>query len=111
MSIHQPFPGIEKLLDAGLQGVIHTTSDGYCSWYEGACYFLEKMGVEHSFVPCTTEDYPTPAHRPANSILRNRVLDERGISVFSSWQEDVDSFVAGFRDKLLAEARTQLQDG
>lgn len=102
---------IEKLLDTSLQGAIHTTSDGYCSWYEGACYFLEKMGVEHSFVPCTTEDYPTPAQRPANSILRNRVLDGQGISLFRPWQEDVDSFVAGFRDELLAEARRQLQAG
>ena len=102
---------IRKLLDSSLKGVIHTTSDGYSSWYEGACYFLEKMGVEHAFVPCTTEEYPTPAHRPANSILGNGVLDSRGISLFRSWQEDVDSFVAGYRDALLAETRRQLQAG
>ena len=61
---------IEKLLDSDLSGVIHATSDGYSSWYEAACYFLDRMGVDHSFVPCTSDDYPTPAHRPANSILR-----------------------------------------
>ncbi len=100
---------IERLLDSELGGVIHTTSDGYSSWYEAACYFLEKMEVKHSFIPCSTEDYPTPAHRPANSILRNTVLDEQSLSVFSSWQEDVDRFVEEFREKLLAEARQTLE--
>ena len=99
---------IEKLLGSDLCGPIHTTSDGYSSWYEAACYFLDKMGVDHSFVPCTTEDYPTPAHRPANSILRNKVLDDNGVSVFTSWKNDVDRFTEAFRDQLLEEARAEL---
>ncbi|MGI9537356.1 MAG: dTDP-4-dehydrorhamnose reductase [Desulfocapsaceae bacterium] len=99
---------IEKLLDTNLSGVIHTTSDGYSSWYEAACYFLDKMGVEHSFIPCETKDYPTPAHRPANSILRNKILDDHGLSVFSSWKKDVDCFTDVHREKLLKEARAEL---
>jgi dTDP-4-dehydrorhamnose reductase len=99
---------IEKLLDTDLSGVIHATSDGYCSWYEAACYFLDRMRIAHSFVPCTTENYPTPAHRPANSILRNKVLDDRGISIFLSWQEDVDRFTEEFGAQLLKEARAEL---
>ena len=99
---------IEKLLDTDISGIVHTTSDGYSSWYDAACYFLEKMGVAHSFVPCTTEQYPTPAHRPANSILRNKVLDDRGISLFRSWQEDVDRFTEEHGEHLLAEARAAL---
>lgn len=97
---------IEKLLESPLRGVVHTTSTGYSSWYQAACYFLEKMQVPHSFTPCTTEDYPTPAHRPANSILKNSVLEKNNISVFNSWQEDVDQFVSQFRNALVAEAQT-----
>ena len=100
---------IEKLITTDFQGIAHTTSTGYSTWYEAACYFLEKMQIPHSFSPCTTEDYPTPAHRPANSILRNQVLEEQHISVFNSWQEDVDSFVAEFRETLLEEAKAQLK--
>ena len=99
---------IENLIDSPLQGIAHTTSTGYSSWFEAACYFLEKMDIPHSFVPCTTEQYPTPAHRPANSILENSVLTSNNCSEFKSWQEDVDTFVGLFRDKLIAEVQTQI---
>ena len=99
---------IETLLDSTLGGIVHATSDSYSSWYEAACYFLDRMGVAHSFVPCTTEDYPTPAHRPANSILRNKVLDDRRVSVFPYWQDDVDRFTEAHKDQLMVDARAEL---
>jgi len=99
---------IERLIDTTLSGIIHTTSDNYSSWFQAACYFLEKMEVAHSFAPCTTADYPTAACRPTNSILENKVLDDNGISVFRSWQEDVDQFVAGNREKLIEETTASL---
>lgn len=102
---------IEILLDSNLSGIIHTTSDGYSTWYEAACYFLDKMGVDHSFVPCTTKEYPTPAHRPTNSILQNKVLDRFGISVFRSWQDDVDTLVEQFKDRLVQDTRTEISTG
>ncbi|MEE4164534.1 MAG: dTDP-4-dehydrorhamnose reductase [Desulfocapsaceae bacterium] len=101
---------IQTLLERPLRGVIHTTSRGYSSWYQAASYFLERMAVPHSFIPCSTEDYPTPAHRPANSILENSVLEKDGSSVFTSWQEDVDRFVDQFRDRLIAEAQTLINN-
>ena len=73
---------IEVLLDSSLTGIVHATSTGFSSWYEAACYFLKKMDIPHAFTPCTTEQYPTPAHRPANSILANRILQEKRLSVF-----------------------------
>jgi dTDP-4-dehydrorhamnose reductase len=100
---------IQRLLRSGMTGIVHATSDGYSTWYQAARYFLEEMQVPHTLIPCTTAEYPTPAHRPANSILANRRLDEAGISSFVSWQEDVDSFVAMYRESLLAEAIAALK--
>lgn len=96
---------IEGLLDSSVQGIIHTTADGYSSWYEAACYFLEKMGVKHRLTPCTTSEYPTPAHRPANSILANTVLNDLSLSVFTDWRNDVDKFVERYGDALFKELR------
>lgn len=96
---------IQKLLHSHLKGIVHTTSEGYSTWYEAACYFLDTMKVPYKMRPCTTAEYPTPAHRPANSILENKVLKEAGKSVFVDWKEDINAFVSRYREQLLAEAK------
>lgn len=100
---------IQRLLPAEMTGIVHATSEGYSTWYGAARYFLEAMKVPHNLQPCTTADYPTPAHRPANSILTNTRLNEAGLSTFVDWQEDVDTFVDMYRESLLAEARAALK--
>ncbi len=100
---------IETLLGTDLTGIFHTTSEGYSTCYEAACYFLDTMEVPHSFIPCTTEDFPTPAHRPTNSHLENAALKKQGISVFVDWKKDVDSFVKEFKEPLIAEAKELLR--
>ncbi len=96
---------IQKLLSSDLTGVVHATSEGYSTWYEAARYFLDAMGVTYAMSPCTTAEYPTPAHRPANSILENKVLKDAGVSVFTGWQDDIDRFVDEYRDQLLSEVK------
>ena len=95
---------IAKMIESGGQGTYHSTSEGYCSWYELATGFLDKMGVPHAFVPCTTEEYPTPAARPKNSILENQRLKEAGLNLMEDWQDDLAEFVHRFRDRLIKEA-------
>lgn len=96
---------INQLLSSEMQGVVHTTSEGYSSWYTAACYFLDTMGIKHNLRPCTSSEYPTPAHRPANSILANTVLGKEKKSVFVDWKKDIDSFVTNHRERLLQELR------
>ena len=96
---------IERLLDSDLRGIVHATAEGHSTWYEGARFFLDAMDVPYSMEPCTTADYPTPAHRPANSILENCRLKEAGINGMADWRDDVRLFAERYRDQLLAEAR------
>ena len=96
---------LDKLIEVNGQGTYHATAEGCCTWYELACYFLEKMGVPHSLVPCTTEEYPTIAQRPKNSTLENRRLKEGGINVMVHWQTDLDQFVSTFGRRLIEEVR------
>ncbi len=95
---------IHKVIQPDLTGIAHATASGYCTWFEGAKYFLQAMNVDFSLEPCTTQDYPTPAHRPANSILANHRLQAHDLDVMQSWQQDIDDFVAANRDELLREA-------
>ncbi len=96
---------IEKLVQVNGQGTYHASSEGHCTWYELAKYFLETMSVPHALVPCVTKDYPTPALRPRNTILENRRLKERGINLMPRWQEDLDQFISMFGVRLIREAR------
>lgn len=94
---------INELLSADLRGTIHATAENHCTWYEAADKFLTAMDTAYSLAPCTTEEYPTPARRPANSILENSRLKEHGLNVMRPWDEDVELFARRFHDELLAE--------
>ncbi len=98
---------IELLLDGTLTGIVHATAEEFSSWYEGAVFFLQAMGVQADIIPCSTAEYPTPAHRPANSILDNRRLKQAGLNLMVPWRQDVKTFALENREALLAEARVQ----
>ena len=96
---------IEKVMDADMSGIFHATSEGYCTWYELATVFLEEMQIPNSFLPCTTKDYPTPAARPASSILENERLKNAGLNVMRNWREDLTQFVSMFKNHLVNEVK------
>jgi len=84
---------IQSVADYRETGVFHATSEGYCTWYDLACAFLDRLGIEHHFVPCGTDEFPTPTKRPANSILANVRLKELGINLFGDWKEELSAYV------------------
>lgn len=90
------------------RGIYHATAEGHGSWYDLACHFLNRMAVPHQLVPCTTGDYPTPAKRPANSILENQRLKAEGIHRMAPWRDDVDRFVQAHRDRLMEEIEKEI---
>lgn len=92
---------IKVLIDSGKEGVYHATSEGYCSRYEWANYFLEKMEIKTPVLPCATKDCPTPAMRPLNSILENRQLKRERVNIMPSWQKDLDIFIDTYGESLL----------
>lgn len=91
------------LIQHGARGTFHATAEGHGTWFDLATAFLHAMGVPHRVDPCPTRDYPTPATRPANSILENRRLKELGINVMLDWREDLARFAAEHRPALLRE--------
>jgi len=94
---------ISIIIDTEKNGLYHATSEGYCTWYELAVYFLMCMGIRAKVRPCTTEEYPTPARRPKNSILENHRLKREGINIMPNWREDIERFVETYRERLIAE--------
>jgi len=100
---HQLGLQIAKLIETNSGGTYHTSAEGYCTWYALARHFLEAMDVSHTIVPCSTEEYPTPAKRPKNSILENRRLKSDGMNIMIDWRDALERFVSRFRHRLMDE--------
>jgi len=80
---------IRAVAEKQATGIFHATSEGYATWYKLACTVLDALGIEHHFVPCTSEEFPTPTKRPLNSILENARLKELGINLFEDWETEL----------------------
>jgi dTDP-4-dehydrorhamnose reductase len=65
----------------GVSGVYHLTATGQTSWFEFAKAILNYIpgSAAHAprLTPITTQEYPTPAKRPKNSILSNMRLRQK----------------------------------
>ena len=81
----------------GARGVLHWTDAGTASWYEFACAIAEDAvaaGLLQQAVevqPIKTIDYPTPAHRPANSVLDMSETVTRLSLQPTPWRENLRS--------------------
>ncbi len=82
-----------KLLDTEEYGIYHGTGEGECSWYEFTKEIVALAGIDATVSPCTTEEYPTPAKRPAYSSLENMMFKATVGNEFRSWQDALKAFV------------------
>lgn len=55
-------------------GIFHATCEGSCSWAEFASEIFNEAGMDVKVNYITTAEYPTPARRPAYSVLDNYML-------------------------------------
>ena len=62
---------IVKILDSGEYGTYHTCGSGQTSWFNFAKKIFEKANIKVNLKPCTTEEFPRPAKRPAYSVMDN----------------------------------------
>lgn len=79
--------GLEKV-----EGILHVTNRGDCSWHEFACAIVRAMGVDIPVVPISTEMAGRLARRPAYSVLGYDRLASMGIAL-PSWEEAVTRVV------------------
>jgi dTDP-4-dehydrorhamnose reductase len=68
--------------------VLHCTGGGDTTWFGFAQAIFEELGLEPARVhPCTTEEFPRPAPRPAYSVLSDRSWREAGLPPMRPWRE------------------------
>lgn len=57
------------LMGRDARGTLHVTDEGECTWYELASAVVELTGSRCRVEPCTTDEFPRPARRPAYGVL------------------------------------------
>jgi len=57
------------LAEHGSRGIFHVTDGGECSWFELAALIAEAVNPDCRVSPCTSDEFPRPAPRPAYSVL------------------------------------------
>ncbi|MBC7523022.1 MAG: sugar nucleotide-binding protein, partial [Flavobacterium sp.] len=50
-------------------GIYNFSNEGQCSWYDFAKKIFEINTIKINVVPISTTEFPTPANRPAYSVL------------------------------------------
>ncbi len=94
---------MKAIAESRITGIFNATSEGYCTWYQLACTFLKQLDQPYTITPCTTAEYPTPARRPANSILENARLKAEGLNLFENWETELERFIQNHGTTLIRE--------
>jgi dTDP-4-dehydrorhamnose reductase len=99
--------GVRSLATTG--GIYHMTAEGETSWYEFAKAILEEVSsstqsipwvnaatkgmplLTERIIPITTAEYPTPARRPAYSVLSTKRICDRFSVRLPPWREQLHS--------------------
>ncbi|MDQ2985879.1 MAG: dTDP-4-dehydrorhamnose reductase [Armatimonadota bacterium] len=90
--------GIGDIMEFGVPGgIYHVVNSGAASWYDLVKEMLRAAGVAVPLEPASTEEYPTPAERPAYSVLSTEKLRLAGVEILPPWQDAVGRFVRELR--------------
>jgi dTDP-4-dehydrorhamnose reductase len=80
-------------------GIYHMTAAGSTSWcgFARAIFSAGILGTPPRVQPIPSSDYPTPARRPANSVLANEKFARTFGFRLPGWQNQLEQVLAGMQ--------------
>ncbi|WP_068779052.1 dTDP-4-dehydrorhamnose reductase [Paenibacillus sp. GM2] len=88
-----------ELVQTEKYGIYHASNSGECTWYEFAkAIFAEAGSISNKeynvqVIPCTSEEFPRPAPRPANSVMEHLSIRTNGLQDMRHWREGLKAFL------------------
>jgi dTDP-4-dehydrorhamnose reductase len=86
-------------------GIYHATAAGATTWFGFAQAIFDEMLRQRRLdfaaprlVPIATRDYPTPARRPANSVMSNAKLQAAFGASIADWRSGLEEVVSAIPD-------------
>lgn len=93
---------IVKIINTGQKtyGIFHYTNEGATSWYDFAKAIHRAAGISSCRInPIRTSQYPTPASRPAYSLLDKAKIKQTYKIDIPHWQDSLNECVATILNK------------
>ena len=72
-------------------GIYNFSNEGQCSWYDFANEIFRQKGVSIDLKPIPTSAYPTPAKRPAYSVLDKTKIRSTFDIKINDWQTSLSA--------------------
>jgi dTDP-4-dehydrorhamnose reductase len=70
--------------------LFHYTNEGVCSWYDFTQHILRHENIDCKVNPIRSEQYPTPAKRPAFSVLDKSKIKNKFNITIPYWTDSLD---------------------
>jgi dTDP-4-dehydrorhamnose reductase len=78
-------PALLELAASEDYGIHHRAGGGQCTWFEFASLIVERARADCRVEPCTSDEFPRPAPRPAYSVL--------GGGDLRSWRQGLEDYL------------------
>ena len=89
---------ILKIIPDWKPGIYNFSNEGIITWYEFAVAIKEIINCPCDVLPITTSGYPTPAKRPAYSVLDKTKIQETFGVRLKDWRESLRTCIAKIQD-------------
>lgn len=91
-------PALIRLAESGAAGTYHLTGEGITTWHGFATAIVHEVGMSTIEVKSlSTDQYPTPAPRPAFSVLDNCASRLLGMDALPNWRLGLTEYLAELR--------------
>ena len=84
---------VEFLLNTDNYGIFHGTCEGSCSWADFTEEIFRIRKVNTRVIRIGTDEYPTPAKRPAYSVLDNYMFRLTSDYCFPDWHDAIRRYL------------------
>ena len=88
----------EILREPRAEGVLHMSAAGRTSWHGFAEAIVESVGLPARVVAIRSQDYPSAARRPRNSLLDNTRLEQAFGIALEDWRAQLREVMARVRE-------------
>lgn len=80
-----------------IPGVYHYANEGVCSWYDFAIMIFKLAGISCKVNAVRTDAYPTPARRPAYSVMDKRKIKEQFGLTIPYWVDSLEAVIENYQ--------------